>query len=297
MALRLQRFRVTIRSFALELPKRGRNEGRPLTLSECSMLFSSPNPQTMPPFPHLTKAPIAEAVIEIRVRMSRPVRPDCFAAFSARLKDQFPKAQNIRFLASHLQFDSEEQVKSDVSNSLFGVRLDDTAGKWVVQGKSDGLAVSRLQPYESWDKLIVAVRDVWPVYVEIFQPEAVLRLGVRYINRVPLPMSESLDLDLVLTGAPKIPPALPQGLTQFVTRVVLPIAAHGVVLTIVQALEPSGTDSAGVGGHVVLDIDAACEQSFSPDGPEMWEKLGALREAKNVAFFGSLTEPSWKQFL
>ena len=166
------------------------------------MLFASPILQTIPPFPQLTKAPIAEVVIEIRVRMSRPVRPDCFAAFGARLKDQFPTAQNIRFLASHLQFDSEEQVKSDVSNSLFGVRLDDTAGKRVVQGKSDGLAGSRLQPNESWDKLIVAVRDVWPVYVEIFQPEAVSRLGVRYINRVPVPMSEYLDLDLVLTGAP-----------------------------------------------------------------------------------------------
>lgn len=75
------------------------------------------------------------------------------------------------------------------------------------------------------------------------------------------------------------------------------MAAEGVVLTIVQALESARADSAGVGGHVVLDIDAACEQSFGPDGPEMWEKLGALRKAKNVAFFGSLTEPTWKQFL
>jgi uncharacterized protein (TIGR04255 family) len=252
---------------------------------------------TMQNFPLLTKAPIAEAVIEIRVRMSRPVQPDCFVAFRDRLKDQFPKAQNIRFLASHLQFDGEEQVKNDVSNSLFGVRLDDAAGRWVVQGKSDGLAVSRLPPYESWGGLIAAVQNVWPVYVEIFEPEAVLRLGVRYINRVPLPDADNVDLDLVLTGAPKIPPKLPQGLAQFVTRVVLPIEAQGVVLTIVQAMEPASADSAGVGGYVVLDIDAACERSFGPDGPEMWEKLDALREAKNVAFFGSLTESTWKQFL
>ena len=137
------------------------------------MLFSSPTALPMPHFPYLSKAPIAEAVIEIRVRLSRPVQPECFATFRDRLKDQFPKAQNIRFLASHLQFDGEEQVKSDVSNSLFGVRLDDAAGKWVVQGKSDGLAVSRLPPYESWNGLMATVRSLWPVYVEIFEPEAV----------------------------------------------------------------------------------------------------------------------------
>lgn len=248
-------------------------------------------------FPHLSNAPIAEAVVEVRVRMARPVPPASFAIFRDRLKDQFPKSQNIRFLASHLRFDSEEQVTTDVSNSLFGVRLDDADGKWVVQGKSDGLAVSRLPPYESWDGLIAALRSLWPVYVETFDPEVVLRLGVRYINRVPLPESDGVDLDLVLTGAPRIPPALPQTLTQFVTRVVLPMEEQGVVLTILQSLEPRSGDSVHGGGHVVLDIDAACDQSFGPDSADMWEKLNLLRHAKNVAFFGSLTEKTWRQFI
>lgn len=251
----------------------------------------------MPNHPHLTKAPIAEAVVEVRVRMSSPVLAAGFATFRDRLKDQFPKSQNIRFLASHLQFDSEDEVKNDFSNTLFGVRLDDADGKWVVQAKSDGLAVSRLPPYESWDSLIAAVRNLWPVYLETFKPEAVLRLGARYINRVPLLDKDKVDLDLVLTAGPRIPPKLPQNLTQFVTRIVLPMEAEGIVLTILQSLEPTPTDSAGGGGHVVLDIDAACEQSLSPDSPEMWRRLDALREAKNMAFFGSLTDLTWRRFL
>lgn len=247
--------------------------------------------------PHLSKAPIAEAVVEVRVRMSSPTNPEDFATFRDRLKDQFPKSQNIRFLASHLQFEGEDEVKSDFSNTLFGVRLDDADGKWVVQAKSDGLAVSRLPPYESWDSLIAAVHALWPVYVETFKPEAVLRLGVRYINRVPLPETDMVDLDSVLTGGPRIPPTLPQNLTQFVTRVVLPIEESGIVLTIAQALEPSPADGTTRGGHVVLDIDAACEQSFGPDAPKMWEKMASLRDAKNMAFFGSLRETTWRQFL
>jgi len=251
----------------------------------------------MQSYPHLTNAPVAEALVEIRVRLSRPIVQADFDAFRNRLKDQFPKAQSIRFVASHMQFGSDEEVKNDVSTSLIGVRLDDHEGCWVIQAKSDGLAVSRLPPYESWDGLVAQLRALWPVYVEAFEPATVLRLGVRYINRVPLPDTEKVDLDSVLTAGPKIPPSLPQDLTQFVTRVVFPLAADGIVLTVLQALEPAPGDVGGRRAHVVLDIDAACEQAMSPTSPDMWGRLDSLRGAKNMAFFGSLTEPTWKGFL
>jgi len=248
-------------------------------------------------YPHLPNAPVAEAVVEIRVRLSRPVVEADFNAFRDRLKDQFPTAQNIRFVASHMQFGSDEELKNDVSTGLIGVRLDDKEGHWVVQAKSDGLAVSRLPPYESWDGLVATLQALWPVYVEVFKPSTVLRLGVRYINRVLLPDTEKVDLDTVLTAGPKIPPTLPQDLTQFVTRVVIPLAADGIVLTVLQSLESAPGDTTGRRAFVVLDIDAACEQTMSPTAPEMWDRLDSLRHAKNMAFFGSLTEPTWKGFL
>lgn len=249
----------------------------------------------MPNYPHLSKAPIAEAVVEVRVRMSRPVLLASFEAFRSRLKDNFPESQNIHFVASHLQFDSEEQIKNDVSTTLLGVRLDSADGKWVVQAKSDGFAVSRLPPYESWDSLIEMLRRLWPVYLEVFQPEAVLRLGARYINRVPLPDEDTVDLDAVLIAGPKIPPELPQSLAQFVTRIMLPMEAEGIVLTVLQSLELMPADSA-VGRYVVLDIDATCERTFEPTSAEIWERLDALRDAKNKAFFGSLTKPTLRSF-
>lgn len=247
-------------------------------------------------YPKLSKAPIAEAVVEIRVRMAGPVANESYSVFSNRLKQSYPRSQNIRFLTAHLHFESDDEVKNEFGNALVGVRLDSEDGKWVVQAKSDGLTVSRMQPYTSWESLIAEVQSLWPQYVEVFRPEAVVRMGVRYINRIPLPGTDHVDLDSVLTVGPKIPPQLPQTLSQFLTRVVLPIEGDGIVLVISQALQPEPTDSAKPLGHVVVDIDASCEESLTVDSPDLWGKLIALREAKNMAFFGSVTEPTWRSF-
>ena len=246
----------------------------------------------MAAYPHLSRAPVVEAVVDLRARMLRPAAPVGFAEFRDRLQGQYPRAKDIRFLEAHLNVDGLENVQQNVSNTLFGVRLEDTDGRWVIQAKGDGLAVSRLPPYESWEGLRDTVRSIWPIYVGIFGPESVLRLGVRYINRLPMQPEQSVDLDLMLTAGPRIPPKLPQTLAQFVTRVVIPVQPEGVQVAILQSIESSPT-----GGGLILDIDAWCEKSVTPDSEEIWATLEALREAKNMAFFGSLTQPAWEQFL
>lgn len=253
----------------------------------------------MADYPKLTQAPIAEAVVEIRVRMSGLVVPERYAAFKERLKAKFPKAQNIQFVSARLHFDFEDeaQSKKDLEQTLVGVRLDSEDGQWVVQAKNDGLTISRLPPYESWDALLAMVEGMWPEYVEVFKPEAVVRLGVRYINRIELPNQDCVDLDSILTVGPRIPPTLPQGLQQFLTRVVLPVEDKGIVLVISQTLQPKSPGPQAPPGHVLLDIDASCEESLAVNSPEVWAKLEALRKVKNMAFFGSVTEPTWRRYL
>ena len=250
----------------------------------------------MPNYPNLSKAPVVEAIIEIKVRMAQPVGADIYDAFRERLKDEYPTAKKIQFVSTQLNFNADAAFTNDVSQSVVGVRLDDPTGQWVVQGKSDGFTVSRLTPYESWERLVARVRELWPTYVEMFRPEAVLRLGVRYINMVPLPNQSVVDLDAVLTAGPKIPDNLPKDLLEFITRLVIPFSDSGCTVTIQQAL---GTLAGGMKDGrpcVVVDIDAASEQSFDPGSSELWTRLEALREAKNLAFFNSLTVPTWEQF-
>lgn len=246
-------------------------------------------------YPNLRNAPVAEAMIEIRARLAKPAGEPEYRAFQDRLKGQYPKAQQIRFFPAELKFDADAPTRRDITNGIVGVRLDDAEGKRVVQGKSDGLTISRLTPYDSWDDLVGNLRALWPVYVDIFKPEAAVRLGVRYINAIPLPAGTS-DLDTILTAGPRIPQDIAPELAEFMTRLVFSMPDTGALMTVVQAL-----GAIAVGGvkrdGVILDIDAACEQSFEPDWSPLWAKLEQLRDAKNKAFFSSLTKPTWEQFL
>lgn len=244
--------------------------------------------------PHLTKAPIAEAAIEIRAALALPVPEELFSKFHQLNAKKYPTHHAIRFIASHIQIEKEPTARTDTSMSLIGARLESGDKKTVVQAKSDGLTVSRLEPYESWEALIAEVRLLWSVYGEVFTPSAVVRLGVRYINRIPLSYIDGrIDLDDVFTAGPKIPPALPQTLEQYATRIVLPFEKEQATLAIVQALDPpiaSGPHSA------LLDLDAFTNTAMKPDTDSMWNQLEALRGVKNDAFFGSLHTKIWEAF-
>ena len=233
----------------------------------------------------------------MRVRMPEEVPVSRYEEFRVKVGDRFPGKQNLRFLSSQMHFESDQNVRTDVSNSLIGIRLDSADGKLVIQAKSDGLSVSRLSPYESWDALLREVMSQWALFVEVFKPEAVVRLGARYINRILLDAHVPVDLDAILTAGPKIPEGLPQSLDQFLTRVVLPVQRHDAYLAISQTLEASSPAQGIAQAAVLLDIDAFTDASMDAHSPAIWERLAHLREVKNMAFFGSLTKPAWEKFL
>jgi uncharacterized protein (TIGR04255 family) len=248
-----------------------------------------------PVYPRLSRAPIAEAAIEIRATLSLPVPEGVYDKFREAVAERYPTHNAMRFLVPHFHIESESEVRTETASSLVGVRLESSDKRTIVQAKSDGLVVSRLSPYESWETLIAEVRSLWAVYFEVFAPSAVMRLGVRYINRIDLDYIDGrIDFDTVFTAAPQIPRGLPQTLESFATRILMPIATHEATLAIVQALEAPTID----GAHfAVLDLDAFTNTLMKPDTDDMWNQLERLREIKNMAFFESLLRPIWEKYL
>jgi uncharacterized protein (TIGR04255 family) len=126
------------------------------------------------------------------------------------------------------------------------------------------------------------------------QPAEVVRIAVRFINalRVPMPLS---DFDEYLTHAPQLPPTLPQSLSGFLNRVVINDQANGDFAMVTQMLEGETPDHTGL--NVLLDIDVShpC-QLATTDEQEITTILNRLRDTKNKAFFGFLEEKILEQY-
>ena len=245
-------------------------------------------------FPNLKNAPSVEAVLELRVRLSAPFSAEKAAKFGERMKSAFPKSADLRFVAATVSFGDEAGVAPSSTVSQIGVRLESEDGKSVVQAKADGLALSRLAPYQSWESLIAQLQGVWPAYVDTFAPQVVTRIGVRFINKIILGTGP-VDLDDLLVAGPKIPNGLPQSFIQFSSNVVVPMSDQRAAVSISQASEivPSGP---GMGFNVILDIDAFSEEPHDTNDSGVWNRLEDLRTIKNMAFFGSIKPETLARF-
>lgn len=237
-------------------------------------------------YPHLTKAPIVEGLIDFRLRPQTSVTTDQLAALDALIQEKYPTRKNIRAVKAALNLGSEEH-NNQISDELIGYRYESADPHYVLQVKSDGFTLSRLAPYSKWADLISEAHYLWDCYTKIIGSSTILRIAVRYINKIELP-GPNVDFDEYLTAGPRVPEPLPQGLLEFMTRNIIPFDEEKALMILTQALEPLQPNTLTM--PIIVDIDVFSEGSFKSDSEEIWDVLDKLRKLKNRAFFGSITQ-------
>lgn len=240
----------------------------------------------MPDFPSLQHAPCVEAIIELRTSLVAPAPLTVGRDFASRLVADFPHAQDLHFLTTQIHV-GRGDVPATGSSTLIGARLESADHKWVIQAKLDALSVSRLVPYTGWPELRSMFEKLWLIYCEMFAPSSVTRLGVRFLNRIAIG-SDSVDLDTFFTAGPKVPPLLPQILLAHQSHIVVPLQPLGAAVSIGMTSDVLVDQDGNPAQGVLIDIDAFSDGPRLPNDAKIWGQLENLREAKNLAFFGSL---------
>ncbi len=236
--------------------------------------------------PSLSKAPIVEGLIDLRVERSSRASVDAFVALAENFAAEFPsRKQRSRFMAQ-IHFGPGAAPASS-KEEADGVVLRSVDEKWVVQLHLDGLTVSRLQPYGSWADLLAKSTEWWGRYRDVAQPDKVIRIATRFINRIPLPPGEPFDRTFLTMFT--LGPTLPQAVTGYLQRVVIPFEADAAVAVLTQSLE-------GDAAECILDIDVSAERPNGFREDETWQKIDVLRRLKNQLFFGSLTTEALERF-
>ena len=166
--------------------------------------------------------------------------------------------------------------------------------KQVFQARLNGFSFSRLAPYEKWDPVEAEALRLWRAYSRVAKPQTINRIALRYINRIPLPMDEPVDLPQYLRTFPEISSDLPQGVDDYLIQMAIPLPDYSAMLTMIQTTikQPDGF-------FLVLDIDVArlVEEPYSASTePVISDWLSELRRAKNEVFEASITNKTRRLF-
>ncbi len=241
------------------------------------------------------KAPITEALVDIRVMNPDELDLQVLKEFVAPFATRFPTSRLQTQFESHVLVQGGEEGPSvGIQHGIRGFSFFSPEEDRVVQARRDGFTFSKLHPYESWGDLTAEAQQLWQHYQKVVAPQAVTRLAVRYINLINLP-AEQVQLHEWFNLHPRTPVELGP-MEEFLQRVVWrhpENAAYRAIATL--ATQPA--DAAGP--SILLDIDVFCNieapEALTED--DIWNILDDLRDFKNDVFFGTITTTTEKALL
>jgi uncharacterized protein (TIGR04255 family) len=239
-------------------------------------------------FPHLSKAPITEALIDIQVVLPADKQIADLDSVASRVSVDYPK-KRMDISVSDVRVQLGQAPTAEIKQERLGFGLASDDGRNIFQARLNGFTFSRLKPYETWEALKNEATRLWKVYRETCTPDQVTRIAVRYINHLLLPVPTQNFGDF-LTAGPRLPPRLSQELVAFLTRNVILDKSSGALAIITQSFDPDQKPLAE-SMSVLLDIDAFYQVSLDPGlDTEIEEHLERLHLVKNRIFFESITE-------
>ena len=236
---------------------------------------------------HFPNAPIVEALLDIAVVLPETVDQEKLASFQERLGKRYPNKQVRHSWSAEVQLRPGALPETRGTATGVGYLFTSQDGKQVVQVRKDGFSFSRLKPYEKWDLFSQEARGLWSQYVSTLKPTKVIRAALRFINRIELPLPFA-DFKEYLLTTPEIAPGLPQSLSSFFFRVVIPDERAKALAIITETIEEAEVTKGKL--PVIFDIDVFRTGSFPTDAEKLWPMFAELRELKDRIFFESLTD-------
>lgn len=245
----------------------------------------------MAKYTHLEKAPIIEALIDIRIKMREDLTVEKLESIYNAIPGQYPDKKARHKWEGKFELKKGESPISLGTETIDGYIFTSADQKQIFQARLDGFTFSRLKPYETWEQLRDEAYKLWQKYRDVTSPE-ITRVALRYINKMEIPLSGK-DFSEYLKAAPIIPEVLPQGVSSFLTRVVIHEPGIDASAIITQALEQIVNPNIL---PIILDIDVFKQKSEGISEEDAWKILEKLRHFKNKIFFESITEKTKEIF-
>jgi uncharacterized protein (TIGR04255 family) len=243
-------------------------------------------------YPH---APIIEAVLDIRARLSSPFSEDLLNEIKERERDAYPgfrRPFQVQFKVERT--DPLVEPKSEVASLAYGGAMLSKDGLQVFQARPDGFSHNRLKPYVDWASFRTEARRLWSVFREVAKPDFIEFLGLNYINQIRIP--GGVEISDYLKAYIQVPPSLPQILEVHNFQVQMADAASGSKISIITSF---GSPDAEGKVPVTLNVQSfkfLNKPSAEMGEDEVWSTFDNLRDLKNLAFESCISDKVRESF-
>ncbi len=240
----------------------------------------------------LKTTPIAEALLELRFEPTEAVTMEQIEAFATAVAAHFPIKQPIYEQSFAFKIGPPSASQSVTNIQPVGLDLRNTAKNRVLLPRIERFTASYLPPYVSWPALLEDLKTYYDIYRANVQHGPLLRLGMRYINRVEVTLVDGrVDLDEYLKTGPRLPTeyGLEDAVAGYDSTVVMPIqTADQLCRARIHYQLPDPLDAKVQ--PMILDIDVF----YAITGPLEWDAIAQrfeiMRQARNAIFFGTFTD-------
>jgi uncharacterized protein (TIGR04255 family) len=238
-------------------------------------------------FPHLSRAAIREAVIEIRARAGVPWNEQAIANNLKLKLGEYPQSKSLRELKYELHLKQGEEPKTASKDLGWqGLMFTSSDNKNIVKSQLELFSLSRLHPYERWEQFVAEAMRLWEIHRELAQPLEIQRLGVRFINSFPVTGPE---IGNFFKGFPDDLPELHLAYRGFLHHDTYQIPGNTYGMNVIKTVQrPPGPVAKE--DQFILDIDVYTLSPFEVDTEILNQRLQEMRWLKNKAFFGTITE-------
>jgi uncharacterized protein (TIGR04255 family) len=242
-----------------------------------------------PPYP---KPPIIESVIHLAVVGNAAL--DELQKLARRFAKDYPQQQTLTNIDVTL---NTTGGPATVQQRPTGFRVLSVDQADLVLLFPDGVATARLAPYPGWEHLRDRARTAWGVWRRNIGGGALKRIGVRYINRVDVPIKEAqaLETETYLRVGPRIPDFSKHALTGYVVQATRPTELEHWSVSVTSSIVSPAPLINRV--SLLLDIDIFRIEQIPGREAELWECIEQVRPLKNAIFEACITDDARRLFV
>ena len=246
-------------------------------------------------FPHLNRAPIVEAIIDLRAPAETDWNESVVTDFIKAHLPDYPKRLSMTGFQQQFVLGPNTPAQTTQTDTGWaGLHCQSEDGLHVARFERQGFFFSRLRSYDRWEQLVAEAMRLWNFFTEVARPSQVQRIGVRFVNRIEL-HSAAVRIDDYLDPTPLGARDLDIPFQQFFHQDTFDVPGHPYGVRLIRATQPIvGGPDQSVG--IIVDSDVFTTTPDDPDTESIQRRLVEMRWLKNKMFFGTVTSKALEAF-